>query len=217
MPSATATAAPAIVSRWFISPSTEFLRTCRFAVDRAKSPISLAAWFIVSFRVGCNLQLTSGREPATGARGKSMILCTFIEGSATLLQRSKPNGTTRAVASILAIVTALLSPAVRGGDDDLPLNAKLLAAARNADGPAIERALQQGAAINSRNRLGESVLLIVLKKDRVDLARALIDADADVNQAALNGVTPLMAAAYGGHLEIARVLIAKGADVAAID
>src|SRR5436190_16594015 len=146
-----------------------------------------------------------------------MISCTFIEGPATLLQRSKLSGIARAVAWTLVIVAALLPPGVRAADDDLPLNAKLLVAARNADGPAIERALQQGAAINSRNRLGESVLLIVLKKDRVDLARMLIDTGADVNQPALNGVTPLMAAAYGGHLEIARVLIAKGADVAAVD
>src|SRR5205823_10863338 len=143
--------------------------------------------------------------------------CTFIEGSAALLQRSKPNGTTRALASMLAIVAALLSPAVRAADDDLPLNAKLLVAARNADGPAIARALQQGAAVNSRNRLGESALIIVLKKDRVDLARVLLDAGADVNQAAINGVTPLMAAAYGGHTEIARALVAKGADIAIVD
>src|SRR2546430_2673185 len=123
----------------------------------------------------------------------------------------------RIVISILAVLVAVAATSVQASDDDLPLNAKLLVAARNADGPSIARALQQGAAVNSRNRLGESALIIVLKKDRVDLARVLLDAGADVNQAALNGVTPLMAAAYGGHTEIVRALVAKGADIAAVD
>jgi len=109
------------------------------------------------------------------------------------------------------------APLAAAADEDLPLNARLLVAARNADGPAMTRALAEGAAINSRNRLGETALVVVLKNDRVDLARALIDAGADVNLGAINGVTPLMAAAYGGHVEIVRVLLAKGADISATD
>jgi len=134
-----------------------------------------------------------------------------IQRLCALLHRSNRRGI-RVVASILVVLTAVATTSVRASDDDLPLNAKLLVAARNADGPAITQALQQGAAVNSRNRLGESALIIVLKKDRVDLARVLLDAGADVNQAAINGVTPLMTAAYGGHTEIVRSLVAKGAD-----
>src|SRR5437660_11713019 len=132
------------------------------------------------------------------------------------LHRSKRRGI-RILASILAVLAGVAVTSVRASDDDLPLNAKLLVAARNADGPAITQALQQGAAVNSRNRLGESALIIVLKKDRVDLARVLLDPRADVNQAAINGVTPLMTAAYGGQTEIARTLVAKGADIALVD
>jgi len=152
-----------------------------------------------------------------------MISCAFTRGlvpdsrrHSALLHRSNGAGF-RVLGSILAVLMAMAATAVRASDDDLPLNAKLLVAARNADGPAIARALQQGAAVNSRNRLGESALIIVLKKDRVDLARVLLDAGADVNQAAINGVTPLMTAAYGGHTEIARTLVAKGADIAVVD
>src|SRR5437660_1595003 len=134
----------------------------------------------------------------------------------TLLHRSNGGGF-RVLASILAVLVGVAATSVRASDDDLPLNAKLLVAARNADGPAIAQALQQGAAVNSRNRLGESALIIVLKKDRVDLARALLDAGADVNQAAINDVAPLMTAAYGGQTEIARTLVAKGADIALVD
>jgi hypothetical protein len=152
-----------------------------------------------------------------------MISRTFTRGFArgswgqrSLLQRNSHDAL-RIVASILLLAIGIAASNARASDDDLPLNAKLLVAARNADGPAIARALQQGAAVNSRNRLGETALIVVLKKDRVDLARVLLDAGADVNQAAINGVTPLMTAAYGGHTEIVRALVAKGADIAAVD
>src|SRR5450631_3321726 len=79
---------------------------------------------------------------------------------------------------------------------DLSVNARLLAYARNGDQAGINRALADGASPNARNRLGETVLLIALKNDRPALARQMIDAGTDVNQAALNGVTPLMAAAH---------------------
>jgi ankyrin repeat protein len=45
----------------------------------------------------------------------------------------------------------------------------------------------------------------------------MLDAGADVNQAAANGITPLMAAAYGGHADIARALLAKGAAIDPVD
>src|SRR6266542_2212430 len=78
---------------------------------------------------------------------------------------------------------------------DLGPNARLLSAARSSDPAAVQRALAEGAAI----------------------ARTLIEAGADVNQPALNGVTPLMAAAFGGHVEIASMLIERGAHVDAVD
>ena len=45
----------------------------------------------------------------------------------------------------------------------------------------------------------------------------MIDAGTDVNLAAVNGVTPLMAAAHGGYAEIVRALLGKGADIGAVD
>ena len=55
-------------------------------------------------------------------------------------------------------------------EENLSTNARFLMSARNADAEGLKRALAQGAAVNARNRLGESALIIVLKKDRVDLA-----------------------------------------------
>jgi uncharacterized protein len=101
--------------------------------------------------------------------------------------------------------------------DDLSVNARLLASARNGDQAGVERALANGASPNARNRVGETVLIIALKSDRLALARQMIDAGTDVNQAAVNGITPLMAAAHAGQTEMARLLLAKGADVNAVD
>jgi len=123
----------------------------------------------------------------------------------------------RAITLAVFYCIAAASVAQNAAEENLSVNARFLMAARNADAAALSRELAAGAVVNSRNRLGESALIIVLKKDRVDLANFLVDAGADVNQAALNGITPLMAAAYGGHDAMVKRLLAKGADIRAVD
>ena len=119
----------------------------------------------------------------------------------------------RCIITVAAVLAAFAAPAVRAADDEqVPLNARFLAFARAADAAGMTRTLKEGAAVNSRNRLGETALVIVLKQNRVDLATMLVGAGADVNLAAINGITPLMAAAYGGHTEFVAVLLDKGAD-----
>jgi uncharacterized protein len=125
--------------------------------------------------------------------------------------------TSRVLVLAMATLIGAVVPHARAGDEDLSVNARLLVSARSADRAGIERALQQGAAVDSRNRLGESALIVVLKSNRPDLAPLLLDAGANVNQPAINGVTPLMAAAHAGQTDIVRVLLAKGAAVDAVD
>src|SRR6202022_2215821 len=79
------------------------------------------------------------------------------------------------------------------------------------------RALSDGAAANARNRVGETALLTALKNDKPLIARQMIGAGTDINLAAVNGVTPLMAAAHSGQTDIVRLLIARGADLTAVD
>ena len=118
----------------------------------------------------------------------------------------------------IACCIAPLAVAQTAADpENLSTNARLLVAARNADEAALKRELAAGAAVNSRNRLGESALVIVLKKERADLATILLDAGADVNQPAINGITPLMAAAFAGQEAIVKRLLAQGADPRATD
>src|SRR5437762_242689 len=98
----------------------------------------------------------------------------------------------------VAAIAAALAFAASAADSDLSVNARLLLAARGSDAPALERALQGGASPDSRNRFGETAMLIALKKKDVEIARAMLAAGTDVNIAAVNGVTALMAAADGG-------------------
>ena len=117
--------------------------------------------------------------------------------------------------ALFATMCGSLVPAA--AQENLTVNARFLLAARNADAAGLKRGLADGAAVNSRNRLGESALIVVLKKNRVDLAQLLIDAGADINQPALNGITALMAAAYEGQTEMAGQLLARGANPTALD
>jgi ankyrin repeat protein len=115
------------------------------------------------------------------------------------------------------LCSSSLALAQSAADENLSVNARFLVAARNADAAAMARGLKDGAAINSRNRLGETALVVVLKKKRSDLAQMLVEGGADVNLAAINGITPLMSAAFNGDAPIVRQLLAKGADPAALD
>src|SRR5690348_8613673 len=110
------------------------------------------------------------------------------------------------VVVLVAVVVAWCATA-RAAESDLSVNARLLLAARNGDAAMVGRMLKEGAAVNARNRLGETALLVALKKSDATIAKAMLDAGTDVNIAAVNGVTPLMAAAFTGQTELAAALL----------
>jgi uncharacterized protein len=62
-----------------------------------------------------------------------------------------------------------------------------------------------------------SALLYAARDGRLDIARMLVGAGADVNQAEANKVTPLLIALANDHLDVAHFLLDKGADVNAAD
>jgi len=126
-------------------------------------------------------------------------------------------GLRQAVAFVLACGLAVLSVTASAGEDDLSVNARLLIHARNGNIAGVERSLKEGANPDSRSRIGETALVIALKKNDLVIARAMMLAGTDVNLAAISGVTPLMAAAYAGHKDMVELLLAHGADVNAVD
>ena len=60
---------------------------------------------------------------------------------------------------------------------------------------------------------GWTALMVAAGKDRVDTAKALLEAGADVEVRDNQGVSALMVAAWNGHTETAKVLLAWGAKV----
>ena len=64
--------------------------------------------------------------------------------------------------------------------------------------------------INKSSNGGETPLHVSALKGRLEIARALIEANADVNAKKSNGLTPLHLSAREGHLEIAQALIKSG-------
>uniref|UniRef100_Q46Q19 Ankyrin n=2 Tax=Cupriavidus TaxID=106589 RepID=Q46Q19_CUPPJ len=102
-------------------------------------------------------------------------------------------------------------------DDDVSLNARLLASARAGDEAGVRGALEQGAAVDSRNRIGDTALITASKRGLTGMARTLVDHGANVSQPNLQGVTPLMAAAFGGYPDISTMLLARHADLNATD
>ncbi len=73
------------------------------------------------------------------------------------------------------------------------------------------------ANLNSRNRLGESLLMMSIKSGKTDIANWLIDQGANVQTPSTAKVTPLMAASFNGDLAMVNRLLEKHADVHAID
>ena len=131
----------------------------------------------------------------------------------------------------------LAAPSVRATSDaELATNARLLASARSEDAAGVVRALHDGAAVDSRNRLGETSLLVargadVRATDRVgknaityaageghtDVVRLLLRHGVDPNAAYRNNLTALMWAAGYGHAETVRALIMAGARIDLVD
>jgi hypothetical protein len=78
---------------------------------------------------------------------------------------------------------------------------------------AVRRYIEAGANLNAREPGGGSTpLLIAAMFGHPEVARALIDAGADVNQKNNDGTTPLLAAALFAHPQIVRALLDAGAD-----
>src|SRR5437867_190050 len=64
---------------------------------------------------------------------------------------------------------------------------------------------------------GLSPLLYAARDGRLESARILVAAGADVNAVDPNGITPLLMAITNDHIEVARFLIDRGANIHAID
>jgi hypothetical protein len=91
-------------------------------------------------------------------------------------------------------------------------------AARAGEADRVRELVREGADPNAPAGGNEwTPLLHAVHKHQVKAAEALIDAGADINRAAPNGITPLMMAAGYGHDDMVAMLLRRGADAKRTD
>ena len=111
-------------------------------------------------------------------------------------------------------VAALLS---RGVDVNTPYSRNgstaLMYAVVGGHRNVVKLLLERGADLEVRDAKGLTALLYGERQDSdVDVLKMLIDHKADVNARAPDGATPLINAALAGRADLARLLLAGGAD-----
>lgn len=90
----------------------------------------------------------------------------------------------------------------------------LMLAAMNGHTAAVKLLLDMGSDINAQIETNRNTALtLACFQGRHDVVSLLVDRRANVEHRAKTGLTPLMEAASGGHVEVGRVLLDKGADV----
>lgn len=90
----------------------------------------------------------------------------------------------------------------------------LTEAARLDDDKLVKMLLDAGAKVDSANPDDESALMLAIKNGNLRMTETLVNAGASVNRIEkFHNQTPLIYAAAGGHIEIVKLLLAKGADV----
>lgn len=92
----------------------------------------------------------------------------------------------------------------------------LLQATAQGDEVSVKSLLAAGAAVDMRDEIGKTPLIIAAEKGYLPIVELLIENSADVNAQNNLQWTALMFAAGSGHFEIAKLLIEKGADLNAV-
>jgi ankyrin repeat protein len=89
----------------------------------------------------------------------------------------------------------------------------LMTASRTGSLEAVKALLAHGARADAKEPVeGQTALMWAVSERHADVARALIEAGADVRARAVSGFTPLLFAARAGDLDSARMLLDAGAD-----
>ena len=101
----------------------------------------------------------------------------------------------------------------RASKDELTGPTPLITAVEAGNLGAVEALIDAGARVDEQIMMGFAALHIAASlPNRQEICAVLCAANANLNIAAEEGVTPLMAAAQHGHAETLRVLLDAGAD-----
>lgn len=114
-------------------------------------------------------------------------------------------------------ISTALGVALRQGNRDIVqrlLISVMTDALITGDGPAILKALADGASPNSALETGWTPLIFMVTHNDLTGAQAVLDSGADVNMAENDGWSPVMMAADSGNIEMVKLLLENGADAA---
>ena len=90
----------------------------------------------------------------------------------------------------------------------------LMTAARTGKVDGVKALLASGARVNARETVkGQTALMWAVSEKHIEVARILVDHDADVGARSNSGFTALLVAARGGDLDMVRLFLGNGADV----
>jgi uncharacterized protein len=129
----------------------------------------------------------------------------------------RPVRLARISVALIALCIAVYKPQPALAADSIELVLDAVNSARTGDVSKLQEAIAKGASINSRNRLGDSLLVIAIKNNQVQYALAVLDVGGDPELADAAGVTPLMAAAYYDDLPVLRALLERKVSLTATD
>ena len=119
--------------------------------------------------------------------------------------------------SLACALAALMSGPQARAQVAEQLNVRLLEFSKQQDEARARQMIAEGAAVNSRNRAGETPLILWVRAGNAGMVAWLIEKGASVNLAALDRTTPLMAAAFSGNVQTMQALLDAGAEIDTAD
>ena len=117
---------------------------------------------------------------------------------------------------VVMVLIAVLAGTVHARGTDR-LGRHFLKAASLGDVKAVQRLIQDGVDIETRDREGLTALMHAASKGRQDIVETLLANGARVNAVDRTGRNALMMAALAGDIQGVRLLVESGADVNAMD
>jgi uncharacterized protein len=93
------------------------------------------------------------------------------------------------------------------------MDAKWEEAVRNGDVQCVREFLDRGADVDTRDRHGQTALMIAAQAGHREVVETLIAHQANLNATAKYGLSALMLAIVAGHAEVAQLLADAGSDL----
>lgn len=118
---------------------------------------------------------------------------------------------------IISISVFILLVSFAANDAHAQRQKSLNQAVVDGDIDEVKSQISAGEDVNSKNRMGWTLLHTAIRNQRTEIAQFLIDKGADVNARDNRGRTPLHFASEAGQKEIVEKLIAKGAEINVMD